>query len=82
MIDIGYEDARAGMYLFDIEKSYSGSMVEETEIEEVESVRGRDTHHFHHIKYLQYMDDEFIYYYVALDGYGDAVITYIVPDNA
>lgn len=81
LLDIGYEDARAGMYIFDIEKSYPGSTIEETEIEEVESVRGIDTHHFHHISYLRYMDDEFIYYYVALDGYGDAVIVYIVPNN-
>lgn len=73
LIAIGDQDARAGMYLFDIQKIYQDSKVEETEIE-VEQ-------HFDHISYLRYTDDEFIYYYVALDYYGDAVIVYIVPNN-
>ncbi|MDE7231947.1 MAG: hypothetical protein K2N37_02565 [Lachnospiraceae bacterium] len=69
LIDIGYKDARAGMYLYDIKNNYPESAVEEAKLE-----RGT-------IRYLRYADNEFIYYYVAVDGYGDAVIVNIVPNN-
>lgn len=68
-LDMGYKDARAGMYLFDIEDSYPGSEVEEAELD------------WGVTRYLRYTDEAFVYYYVAVDEMGDAVITYIVPNK-
>ena len=67
MVNLGYKDARAGMYLFDIQKMYPDSQVEEARSE------WRD------IRYLRYKDDAFVYYYVAVSEYGDAAILYITP---
>ncbi len=69
LLDIGYQDARAGMYVFDIEERYPDSAVEEARLE------------WGTIRYLRYADDEFVYYYVAIDDFGDAVMEYIVPNN-
>ena len=69
LVDIGYKDARAGMYLYDIKDRYPGSAVEEAVLE-----RGI-------VRYIRYADDEFMYYYVAVNDFGDAVIVYIVPNN-
>lgn len=66
-MSLGYKDARAGMYLFDIQKMYPDSQVEEARSE------WRD------IRYLRYKDDTFVYYYVAVSEYGDAAILYITP---
>lgn len=73
LLAVGYQDARAGMYLFDIQKRYPDFRVEETEMEAEQ--------HFNHISYLRYTDDEFTYYYAALGYYDEAVIVYIVPNN-
>lgn len=67
LLEIGYQDARAGMYLFDIQEMYPN-----TEVENVELEWGR-------IRYLRYEDNEFLYYYIALSDYGDATILYITP---
>lgn len=67
LVSLGYKDARAGMYLFDIQKMYPDSQVEEARSE------WRD------IRYLRYKDDAFVYYYVAISEYGDAAILYITP---
>lgn len=67
LVNLGYKDARAGMYLFDIQKMYPDSQVEEARSE------WRD------IRYLRYKDDAFVYYYVAVSEYGDAAILYITP---
>ncbi len=69
LLDIGYQDARAGMYVYDIEERYPNSAVEEAELE------------WGTIRYLRYADDEFVYYYVATSDFGGAVIEYIVPNN-
>lgn len=67
LVNLGYKDARAGMYLFDIQKMYPDAQVEEARLE------WRD------IRYLRYKDDAFVYYYVAISEYGDAAILYITP---
>lgn len=67
LVNLGYKDARAGMYLFDIQKMYPDAQVEEARL------GWRD------IRYLRYKDDAFVYYYVAISEYGDAAILYITP---
>ncbi len=67
LVDLGYKDARAGMYLFDIQEMYPESEAEEARLE------------WRYIRYLRYKDDAFVYYYVAVSEYGDAVILYITP---
>lgn len=67
LVNLGYKDARAGMYLFDIQKMYPDSQVEEARLE------------WRNIRYLRYKDDAFVYYYVAISEYGDAAILYITP---
>lgn len=67
LVDLGYKDARAGMYLFDIQEMYPESEAEEARLE------------WRYIRYLWYKDDAFVYYYVAVSEYGDATILYITP---
>lgn len=67
LVNLGYKDARAGMYLFDIQKMYPDAQVEEARLE------------WRNIRYLRYKDDAFVYYYVAISEYGDAAILYITP---
>lgn len=67
LVDLGYKDARAGMYLFDIQEMYPESEAEEARLE------------WRYIRYLRYKDDAFVYYYVAVSEYGDAAILYITP---
>lgn len=67
LLDIGYKDARAGMYLFDIQEMYPNTEVENAELEGSR------------IRYLRYEDNAFLYYYIAISDYGDATILYISP---
>lgn len=66
-VDIGYKDARAGMYLFDIEAESTDTKVEEADTQ------------WGYFRYLRYEDDSYTYYFVAVDAYGDCTILYIAP---
>lgn len=68
-IDIGYKDARAGMYLFDIEAEGTDAKVGWTDTQ------------WGHFRYLCFEDDSYTYYFVAIADYGDCTILYIEPNS-
>ena len=65
LIDFGYQDARAGMNLFDIKAIYPTARKEDKSLAD-----GK-------FRYLQYEDDGYRYYYVTLDHCADYTVLYV-----
>ncbi len=67
-VDIGYQNARAGMFLSDIKRNYS---FEEKHV----------SLNWENIYYLSYEDDSYWYYYMSIDSRDNPAILYIEPKH-
>ena len=67
-VDIGYQNARAGMFLSDIKSSFSTA-----EIECADCDWGK-------LYYLLYEDDSYRYYFISIDSRDNPAILYIEPN--